>query len=318
MVDEPIPNEAHEASLASYVVNPPDVLIVDVEPKAGGAPLQAGDEIWIDVQLTLQQPRVAESLTVEADGTIKLPTIGDIPPAELQPIKVAGLRPSAVQQKLAATIKGEYPNALVTVQSSGARTISGQFLVRPDGAVKLGDIGTLPVAGRSLAHVEAMLKELLLQRRGYGDAKVSVDVLAYNSMKYYVIADGGGFGDQVQVLPFTGRERVLDAIGELGGMPNIGSRINMWIARPTPGSECEAQIMPVNWEAVSKYGQAATNYQLMPGDRLYIKADRTIAADNVLSKLLAPIDRVLSTISLGAITQQSVTGNFGGAGGGGS
>jgi hypothetical protein len=41
---------------------------------------------------------------------------------------------------------------------------------------------------------------------------ISLDISGFNSSVYYVIFDGGGFGEQVNRFPFTGNETVLDAI----------------------------------------------------------------------------------------------------------
>ncbi len=44
---------------------------------------------------------------------------------------------------------------------------------------------------------------------------------------------------------------------------------------------------------------AATNYQLLPGDRVYVQADDLIATDNFLAKVIAPVNRVLGSMLLG-------------------
>lgn len=320
VVPEPLPIESDESILAEYVVNPPDVLVIDVEPSLGGRALKPGDEIIVDIQTSVREPHVVESLTIGSDGTIKLPPLSARSQFQLPALQIGNMKINAAQQKLAAALRDEYPSAIVSLFQSSTQSIFGQFLVRPDGTVKVGMLPSLFVAGKSLSQIEALVKAQYGESTGVSDAKVSVDVLAYNSLAYYIIADGGGFGDQVQKLPFTGRENVLDALAEVGGMPNIGSRANIWISRPVPGCPDQAKILPVHWEAIVKHGQTKTNYQIMPGDRIFIKSDRLIATDNLLSKLLSPLDRVLGTISLFSVAQQSASGRLvgGGAGAGGS
>jgi polysaccharide export outer membrane protein len=58
-----------------------------------------------------------------------------------------------------------------------------------------------------------------------------IDVLAYNSKVYYVITDGGGYGEQVVRIPITGGENVLDAKSQVNGLSPVSSRHNVWIAR---------------------------------------------------------------------------------------
>jgi len=309
-VDHSLPGEAREATMTEYVVNPPDVLFIEIEPSVGGKAIQPGDELLIDIKPSARDPHVLEAVVVREDGFIQLRSVAEEMKITIPPVNIKGLKAAIVQEKIAGIIKDEYPAALVTVVAPGVKAVAGQFLVRPDGCVKIGMYGTVSVAGRPLSYAEAMIQHQVVASSGLTDAKVSVDVLAYNSMAYYVVSDGGGLGDQVVKLPFTGRERVLDAVAELGGLPNTGSKYNMWIARPTPGCAEESQILPINWDAVAKHGSVVTNYQLLPGDRLYIKADRLIASDTLISKVLSPFERLLNFGNLAAITQQSVTGQL--------
>jgi polysaccharide export outer membrane protein len=173
--------------------------------------------------------------------------------------------------------------------------IAGEHLVRPDGTVSLGVYGAVRVAGLSIEQangaIEAHLKQYL------DDPKVAVDVFAYNSKFYYVISEGGGLGDQVSRFPCTGNETVLDAISNVEGLSAVSSK-TMWVARP--GRNCQGgdQIMPVDWQAVSKRGDVRTNYQLMPGDRVFVAEDKRVACDNELAKKIAPVERITGVVIL--------------------
>src|SRR5207244_1516438 len=103
-----------------------------------------------------------------------------------------------------------------------------------------------------------------------------VDVQSYNSKFYYVIYDGGRYGEQIIKLPITGGETVLDAIAELRELPASSSTHRIWVARPVPAQVGCRQILPVDWAAITEGGSAVTNYQLMPGDRVYVKADHWV------------------------------------------
>ena len=59
------------------------------------------------------------------------------------------------------------------------------------------------------------------------------------------------------------------------------------------------QILPVDYEAIAQGGSAATNYQIMPGDRVFIAEDDVTAFNNFLTKLTAPVERLLGIASLG-------------------
>jgi hypothetical protein len=63
--------------------------------------------------------------------------------------------------------------------------------------------------------------------------------------------------------------------------------------------------MPVRWDDVARHGGTMTNYQVLPGDRIFIEENHLVAADSFLSKLTSPIERVLGFSLLGANTVQT-------------
>jgi hypothetical protein len=88
----------------------------------------------------------------------------------------------------------------------------------------------------------------------------------------YLITDVDGRGERVYRLPLKGNETVLDAVAQLEELPALGSRCRMWIARLGSIAGAQPEVLSVDWKAISQQGQASTNYRLLPGDRLYIKA----------------------------------------------
>jgi len=64
--------------------------------------------------------------------------------------------------------------------------------------------------------------------------------------------------------------------------------------------------MMVDWRGITQDALTATNYQILPGDRIYIKADDLIALDNWLVKITTPVERVFGGILLGAGTYNRV------------
>jgi hypothetical protein len=138
----------------------------------------------------------------------------------------------------------------------------------------------------------------------------SVDVLAYNSKVYYVITDLAGNGDQVTRLPITGNETVLDAISlnavrpGVNGLSPVSSKHHIWVARP----DCHGheQILPVNWPGISQHAETATNYQILPGDRVFVKADTLRSTYTTVDKVLAPIERIFGVTLLGSETVNSI------------
>jgi protein involved in polysaccharide export with SLBB domain len=198
------------------------------------------------------------------------------------------------------------PKVTVTLAESRAlQQIRGEHLVRPDGTIGLGTYGSVYVAGMTLAEAKAAIQRHLSQF--LQNPEVSVDVLAYNSKVYYVIFDGGGYGQQIIPLPITGNETVLDALAKVNGLPFQSSKHHIWIARPAPPEAGGEQILPVNWDAITRRGSTATNYQVLPGDRIYVQADRWITFDNTLAKILTPFERLFGFTLLGNATIRAVS-----------
>jgi polysaccharide export outer membrane protein len=196
--------------------------------------------------------------------------------------------------------------------------ISGSFQVRLDGSVGLGFWGSVPVSGLTLDQAADAIRLHLLNSESLQREKivaqnlfVIVDVLAYNSKRYYVILDGGGYGEQVYPFPIYGSETVLDAIANVNGLHTVASKRNIWVARRTPHCGQPWQILPVDWIGITQHGITATNYQIMPGDRIYVKAQRIIAFDTALARIISPIERLMGVTLLGASTVNQIKGNVG-------
>jgi polysaccharide export outer membrane protein len=152
--------------------------------------------------------------------------------------------------------------------------ISGRFLVRPDGTVGLGLWGSASVAGLTLDQAAKAVREQVVKGRpaelAAANVTALVDVIAYNSKVYYVITDSAG-GEQVVRLPITGNETVLDAVAQVGGHAPAPGKRKVWVSRPAPKAGRPAQTLPVDWRGIAEQGVTATNYQLLPGDRVYVK-----------------------------------------------
>jgi polysaccharide export outer membrane protein len=205
----------------------------------------------------------------------------------------------------------EPPDILLVESTRSLRDqpVRGQHLVRPDGTIGLGIYGSAYVAGLTLDQARAVIAHEIGKRvTDFDPRDLSVDVLAYNSKVYYVITDGGGFGEQVYRLPVTGYETVLDAVAQINGLPPVASKKHIWVARPCAASACGQMILPVNWKAITCDGMPETNYQIFPGDRVYVRADKWISIDSHIAKVLSPVERLLGVTLLGSTTYNSITG----------
>ena len=169
----------------------------------------------------------------------------------------------------------------------------------------LGSYGSVSVVGLTLAQAKLAIEHHLTQF--LADPEVSVDVFSFNSKVYYIVTQGAGMGDGVYRFPITGNETVLDAISNINGLESVSSK-RMWIARPTPDPN-NVQVLPVSWETITAQASTSTNYQILPGDRIFIAEDKLIAFDMGLSKLIAPVERIVGFTLLGTSTAGRLSGN---------
>jgi len=204
-----------------------------------------------------------------------------------------------VEEALLSQLKQTLKSPVVDVSIAELATqqqIIGEHLVGPDGTVTLGTYGSVQVVGMTIAEakqaVEAHLSQFL------DSPEISVDVFAYNSKVYYVITQGAGLGDRVYRFPVTGNETVLDAIAQVNGLEQVSSK-NIWIARAGRNHRGQHQILPIDWNGITQYGEIDTNYQILPSDRVYIAEDKLIAFDTVMGKVLAPLERIIGFTLLG-------------------
>ena len=290
------PRELAKVMMPRYVIEPPDILTIDAIRSIPKSPyrLRATDLLNIRVQGTLDEAPINGQYPVDLRGVVDLgPPYG--------PVEVGGLsveQASEAIQRHLVKILAQPVTSVSLAAFGGSQQIAGQHMVGPDGSVTLGSYGSVIVAGLTLADAKAAIERHLSQF--LDSPEVSVDVFAYNSKVYYIITQGAGLGDNVVRVPVTGNETVLDAIAQVNGLQSVSSK-RIWIARPVPGC-AENIVMPVDWCAVTGRGAAATNYQIFPGDRVFIEEDHVVAFDNHLAKLIAPVERMFGVTLLGTST----------------
>ncbi|HVK10063.1 MAG TPA: polysaccharide biosynthesis/export family protein [Gemmataceae bacterium] len=313
--DHDLPRELDMASLPTYRVAPPDILLIEAikavpKPPYKIEPLDVLNVAYPESPLKDKEP-LNGLFTVEPDGTINLgPSYGGA-------VRVEGMSIQDAQKAIEKVLEAKYvgPKVIVSLaQSRAGQRVTGPHLIRPDGTLSLGAYGSVRVAGMTLAEVKAAIEKQL--SAFLVNPEVVVEVQGFNSKKYYVILDGGGSGQQVVPLPATGNETVLDAIANVNGLSPVSSTHHIWVARPARGGAGACQVLPVDWHAVSALGDPTTNYQVLPGDRVYVDAQGAVVVDTYLARFLAPIERVLGVTLLGAsavreIQGQGVNGNNG-------
>ena len=297
-----IPRELNKTVLPIYTIEPPDILVIDALHVVPRSPynVRTSDILGIQVTGTLPDAPIAGMFSVQPGGIVNLG-------APYGAVKVTGMTVEQAQAAIEAHLKMHLQMPVVSaalIEMSGQQQIAGQHLVKSDGTVTLGTYGSVPVVGLTLDQAKHAIEDHL--RQFLDEPEVSVDVFAFNSKLYYIITEGAGLGDGVTKWPITGNDTVLDAIANIQGLTQVSSK-KIWIARPVPHSE-HVQILPVDWKAVSAQADTLTNYQLMPGDRVFVAEDKLVAFDTSLGKLFAPFERIMGFTLLSTNTATRLSG----------
>ena len=107
-------------------------------------------------------------------------------------------------------------------------------------------------------------------------------------------------------MPSTGNETVLDAIANIQGLAAQSSK-KIWISRPN--SSHRPTILPVDWYAITERGEVTTNYQVLPGDRVFVAEDRLVGRDTSLANTISPLERILGFTLLGTGATTRLSGS---------
>lgn len=300
------PRELSKAILPEYLIEPPDILVIEalnMTPR-GQYRLRTLDAVSLSVEGDFDDQPLDGLYRVERGGMILFG-------GRYGMVKVSGLTAKEAEAAIERQLRevGELADAKVTLtfaETSATQQIAGEHLVAQDGRVNLGAYGSVSVVGLTLAQAKQVIETHLAQY--FEHPEVSVDVFAYNSKVYYVITQGAGLGDGVYRFPVTGNETVLDAISNINGFDQTSS-CKMWVARPGPDNITHHDIMPVDWKGITKYGDVTTNYQIMPGDRVYIAEDKWVAIDTKIAKIISPFERIFGFSILGADTATRYSGH---------
>lgn len=306
-VPQGTPKELAKATLPDYVIEPPDVLLISAVDLVPKQPYKLRPLDTVDIQgsgAPEESPLGGnpQGYVLGFDGTLILGFNYDKIDDKYNPIVAAGRTLPELREQIIERARkiARNPDAWVTLKSiASQQEIDGEHLVAPDGKVTLGSYGRVCVVGMTIPQAKGAIEAHLVN--DFENPRVSLDVFGFNSKVYYVVTQGAGLGDDVYRVPVKGNETVLDAVAELQGLAATSS-VRMWVARPGFNQQGGDQIMPIDWLGITQRGDIRTNYQLMPGDRLYVAEDKLVALDTRLAKIVSPIERVFGITLLGTQT----------------
>lgn len=196
----------------------------------------------------------------------KIPHLGEIDPNQPRELQMVSMPPYTVEPPDELEISAK-PAALgLAIMTPTVQT---------DGVIDLGYYGDVYVAGLRLEEIE---RKIAIQLSQYAkshkiklDEPIEVSVRLVNgsqSNTYYVLGTVTTQGK----FPLTGNETVIDAILTAGLRSNSLPE-KAYLVRPHPPGEPD-QILMIDWVSIKERGDALTNYQLMPGDRIIVPGNK--------------------------------------------
>jgi polysaccharide biosynthesis/export protein len=145
-----------------------------------------------------------------------------------------------------------------------------------DGTIDLGRFGRMLVAGMTIEQIEDQV-ELLIRASDFKyldepitaeHSEINVRLMGPNAAMYYVLGEVNSPG----FYPLIGRETALDAILTAGGLSDRASKENIVLTRASHPGDCRT-VLPVCWDQIVQLGDSTTNYQIMPGDRIFVATE---------------------------------------------
>lgn len=145
--------------------------------------------------------------------------------------------------------------------------LAGDQTVQPDGAIELGQFGRLPVAGKTTGEVQDDV-ERLISEQANKTVPVNVRLLERSGKVVYVMGEVNSPG----AYPLAGNETVLDAIILAGGLTDKADQTRVVLNRPTAPVDCRI-VLPICYKHIVQIGDTSTNYQVEPGDRVFVPSE---------------------------------------------
>ncbi len=183
--------------------------------------------------------------------------------------------------------------------------LPGDQVVQPDGKVSIGEFGSFSAVNKTLEQIEMEIQLIIneqirldmssekldgtnadnsnyfgdeskieaddpdeIQRRmeaSIRQNKISARLVSWDSKVIYVLGEVNSPGS----FSYTGHQTVLDAIIEGGGLSAKANHHQIIVSRPTSCSSCRV-VMKICYDQIVQLGDASTNYQLQPGDRVFV------------------------------------------------
>ena len=139
-------------------------------------------------------------------------------------------------------------------------TVSGSFLVRPDGMISMPLLGDVKASGKTPMQ---LAEEITVKLQKYiQDPNVTVILNQMNSKKVFMMGEIGKTGP----IEMTPGMTFLEVIANAGGLTQFANAKKIYILRTEDGKQ---EKIPVQYKRALK-GDASLNLTLNPGDTIVV------------------------------------------------
>ena len=219
---------------------------------------------------------LAASLLLSGTGCSSLSSLGFPSPGRYQLMRTtqqmaaARLQRAPIATELDKGVLHEYrvePGdtlLLETADFDADIRLPGDVLIEPDGCISLGKYGRVGVARKTIPEIQAVVQQTV-NAAEEEPGEIVVQLARLESQTYYVLGEVNA-PDRYEL---KGNETVLDAIVTAGNLTASANRQKIILVRPTAPNDCRV-VLPVCYRHIVQLGDTSTNYQIEPGDRIYV------------------------------------------------
>src|SRR5882672_9802812 len=176
--------------------------------------------------------------------------------------------------------------------------------VRPDGKITLNLVGDVLVADMTPAEIARKIRSLALKYYEKDAADVYVQVVEFKSKVVYVF----GQVDEPGIKPFTGRDTILDVLGQARLNANAWPQ-KIVIVRPNEDPSIHQKVT-VDVKTMWQTGDVKENFMLEEGDVVYVPPSPLAQTNTTFNRLLSPLRGTLEL--LGTAVRFGAAGGAGG------
>ncbi|MDA1232899.1 MAG: polysaccharide export protein [Planctomycetota bacterium] len=165
--------------------------------------------------------------------------------------------------------------------------IPSDHTVQQEGTIDLGGYGRMQVVGLTIPEIQQEIQFAITRQENFRQQS-GVGLVSHSGTLPRRTEENSNFGIAVRLVsrergvvyvmgevnspgsyPIVGSETVLDALITAGGLSDRANHENIILTRPQTEGQPRI-ILPVCYQQILQLGDTSTNYQLQPGDRIYV------------------------------------------------